>query len=331
MQRVTLTLPSGDPITNYSFDDEALHVPGPEENWQESVAMWWFDADAQIGGFMRIGHEPRLDGGNMTLWAFLQTPDWLYVRNEQFPLGVADVKENGLGVGGLGTYSYDGSATHWRVRDAEASFELRLLPLHQPIGLWPTVSADYARNIGGRHFEVADWMDGSISIKGVTRHIKGYAYRDHSWGPRNWFNLRVHRWTNGIFGDDFGFGFSNYMVDQPEINRRGYVRRGTVVHYTREVDILPLMETDGATHRGGFVRARLDDGERFEFTLEPFGRGNMAVKRDNYCYDSPCSVRYGDRTGVGMLEVSENPRSGTRKFDTLVNAYLGNGIFPARR
>jgi len=78
MPPMILTLPNGEPIANYSFDDEAMHAPGEEQNWQESVAMWWFDVDTRMGGFMRIGHEPRMDGGNMTLWSFLQTPDWLY-------------------------------------------------------------------------------------------------------------------------------------------------------------------------------------------------------------------------------------------------------------
>jgi len=235
-----------------------------------------------------------------------------------------------LRAGGIGHYRYDGGATIWSVKDGDTAYELRLTPLHQPIGLWPAISADYARNIGGRHFEVADRLEGTISIKGATCRVKGYAYRDHSWGPRNWFNLKVHRWANGLAGDNFGFGFSNYMVDQPGVNRRGFIRLGSVVHYTREVDILPLMEADGTTHRGGVIHATLENGAVYRFDLVPFGLGNLGIKRDNCCYDSPCSFSFDGRRGIAMLEVSENARRGTASVDTLIGAPLGNGIFPAR-
>ena len=36
----------------------------------------------------------------MTMWGFIQTPDWLYVRNQQFPLKAGDVTEKGQGAGG---------------------------------------------------------------------------------------------------------------------------------------------------------------------------------------------------------------------------------------
>ena len=55
---LTLTLPDGTPITNYSFDDEHTHAPGPEENWQESCAL--IDArEEEIEGpldVLRAGH-----------------------------------------------------------------------------------------------------------------------------------------------------------------------------------------------------------------------------------------------------------------------------------
>ncbi|WIW89504.1 hypothetical protein K3M67_05955 [Sphingobium sp. V4] len=325
----TLTFPDGTPITNYSFEDEHTHEPGPEENWQESVAMWWWDPVSQCTGFMRIGHEPVLEDGNMTLWSFIRTPSWASQHMEQFPKQPGCITPDAMiAGGGKGTYRYDGKNTYWGVDLPDASLELKLDPLHQPIGLWPVIHAEYAKNIGAKHFELADRVEGVLTLKGERFEIKGYAYRDHSWGPRNWGNLKVHRWTNGLIGEDFGFGFSNYMVEGAEINKRGFIREGNIMHYTRQVDILPLMECDGATHRGGVVQATLTDGRTFRFDLTPTGRGFMGGKRGSSCQDTLCRVANGTQTGFGILEVSENPRGGTGWFKTLVNAYSENGIYP---
>lgn len=325
---LTLTYPDGRPITTYSFDDEYTHAPGPEENWQESVAMWWWDPVAKCTGFFRMGHEPVLEGGNMTLWSFVRTPRWASQHAEQLALVPGGVTHGGFRAGDKGEYRYDGTNTFWTVALDELELSLKLTPLHQPIGLWPEIHAEYARNIGGRHFELADRVEGHVVIKGERTEIRGYSYRDHSWGPRNWGNLRAHRWANGLIGEDFGFGFSNYYVDGAAINRRGFVREGSIVHYTREVDILPLMECDGATHRGGVIQATLTDGRTFRFDLTPTGRGFMGGKRGSNCQDTLCTVARGDATGFGLLEVSENARGATGWFKLLVNAYPENGIYP---
>ena len=95
MPSLTLTLPDGTPITRYAMADEGLHEPGPEENWQESCAL--IDARDLAQGisiFMRFGHEPVMDGGNMTLWAFLKTPELDFKHTEQFPKREGDVAGN---------------------------------------------------------------------------------------------------------------------------------------------------------------------------------------------------------------------------------------------
>lgn len=327
---MTLTFPDGKPITNYSFDDELLHTPGPEENWQESVAMWFYDPTTECTGFMRIGHEPRMEGGNMQLWAFFRTPDWAFQHDEKFPVRPGDVEESSVSAGGIARYSYDGKGTHWSVKTDQVELDLHLTPLYQPIGLWPEIHPEYAKNIGGKHTETADRMEGSVTVKGQRIDLKGYVYRDHSWGPRNWGKLKVHRWTNGLMGEDFGWGFSNYLVEGSPINKRGFIREGSIVHYTRDVEILPLMECDGATHRGGIVRAKLTDGRVFNFELTPTGKGNMVMKRGSTCQDTLCRFALGSREGFGILEISNNPRGGDGPFPLLVNAYQGTGLWPLR-
>jgi len=323
------TLPDGKVIDQYTVDDEALHTPGPEENWQESVAMWCRDEEANLDVFMRLGHEPRMDGGNVTQWAFLQTPDCVFAHNEQFPLRAGDIGEASINAGGMGSYRYDGKCTTWGLKSDEVSWEFSLTPIHQPIPLYPAHNPDYVRAVGGAHFEVSDLMEGTVTIKGNTRRLRGLAYRDHSWGPRNWYNLKTHRWTAGVLSEERTFAFSNFCTDNTGISRRGYIREGSIIHYTLDVDILAYMESDAFCHRGGVITATLDDGTVHRIEMSPHfpgQKGNVSPKRGNLMFDGPAAVRWNGMTGGAILEVAENHRRGREPLTVLTRGYFGNGI-----
>ena len=329
MPSLTLTLPDGTPITRYAMADEGLHEPGPEENWQESCAL--IDARDLAQGisiFMRFGHEPVMDGGNMTLWAFLKTPELDFKHTEQFPKREGDVAGNCMSAGGVASYDYDGEHIRFAYDNGEVSWALKLTPLHQPIPLSLDDGADYRKNIGSSHHENMDLCEGTITIRGEQRPFRALSYRDHSWGPRNWKAMRVHRWTCGQIGEDFSFAFGNILSESPAISRRGYIREGAIVHYTNDVEILPLMEADGLTYRSAVINVGLNDGRRFKIDLVPYGKGALNQKRSNFLCDNFCEVRLDGRTGTGFLEVSENHRVGERTPDVVINAYLANGLFP---
>ncbi|WIW89431.1 hypothetical protein K3M67_05535 [Sphingobium sp. V4] len=324
-----VTLPNGDPICQFVLADEALHIPGPEENWQESVAMWCSDLAGQANLFMRVGREPHMDGGNNTLWAFMQTPDCVYARNEQFPLRPGDIGDAHITSGGVGGYEFDGQGTHWWVKDEDVSWDVWLTPYHQPIPLFPAHNSDYVRTVGSAHFEAADRMEGTIRVKGETRQIRGFSYRDHSWGPRNWSDIRCHRWTSGVFEDDISFAFSNFLTQSSGISRRGYIRKGSVVHYTQKVDVIPYMEGDGFSHRGGLIIATLEDGTTHRIELDLYAEdslGNVSLKRDSAMIDTPCQARLDGRLGYAILEVGENPRRGTNLIDYVERGLFGSGL-----
>src|SRR5687767_9251958 len=82
-------------------EDEGRHEPGPEELWNES---WYFDfasEDGSIGGYVRLGLYPNLDGGVAWYWAYLvrDGEPLLAVKHHEaaIPSGrVLEVREEGL-------------------------------------------------------------------------------------------------------------------------------------------------------------------------------------------------------------------------------------------
>jgi hypothetical protein len=52
----------------YDVNWDRPHPPGPQELWQESDAYWFYDAEAGVGGFHRVGQKPNL--GLVTVFAF---------------------------------------------------------------------------------------------------------------------------------------------------------------------------------------------------------------------------------------------------------------------
>ena len=47
-------------------EDEWPHPPGDEWDWQESVVLCFQDLHHRVGGFIRIGHHPNRNTGNLT-------------------------------------------------------------------------------------------------------------------------------------------------------------------------------------------------------------------------------------------------------------------------
>ena len=52
----------------YSHNWDCPHPPGPDAKWQESDCYWFYDANAGVGGYHRIGQ--RVNDGTATVLLF---------------------------------------------------------------------------------------------------------------------------------------------------------------------------------------------------------------------------------------------------------------------
>ncbi|UZW56379.1 hypothetical protein NUH86_06280 [Sphingobium sp. JS3065] len=318
-----LTFEDGADVPTFLPRDEGTHAPGDDRYWQESCLMLWGDLSSDCGGLLRVGHTPNLNGGEMTVWAYAFTPGWVYADDFDMPQGIDDRTTSGLSAGTAASYDFDGHNTIWRHAGKEVEFELVAHDYYPPISLWRTEEG----NLAFPHSEAACRITGQLRIRDEVSAIDGMGLRDHSWGVRHWGKGKVHRWFNAVFGPDLSMCLLTMLTtDTREIRRLGYVVRDGVVHYSSEVDIIVHMEPDGATHRGGIGRIRLDNGEVLEFMAEPVAQGAYMSRHDRYLFQSLCRVRHKDRTGFGDFEITENAHAGVQPPSALVNGIISKGV-----
>lgn len=322
-----LVYPDGTSVRTFAATDDGTHPPANDPHWQESFLILWGDVEKDCGGLFRVGHSPHLNGGEMTVWAYTFTPNSLHGADMDFAKQEGDCLPDGQGAGQVARYRTDGNRTHWNYANGTVSFDLLATDYHAPISLWRT----HESNLAYPHSEAACGVSGQLTIGGETIAIDGMGLRDHSWGVRHWGKGKVHRWFNAAFGPDLSMCLlTMYSEGTGHIRRLGYVVRDDVVHYSEDVDIVVHMEPDGATHRGGVGRIRLDDGEVLEFVAEPMTKGFYMSRHDRYLCQTMCRVSHAGRIGVGDFEITENCHDGKKVPAVLVNGLIGNGVYPRR-
>lgn len=322
-----LVYADGVEVPTFPASDEGTHPPVDDAYWQESFLVLWGDPAKDCGGLLRVGHSPNLNGGEMTVWSYAFTPNWVYKADLDFQKTDGDCRPTGHSAGGVASYEFDGENTSWHYANGDVSFDLVAHSDHSPISLWRSEEG----NLAYPHSEAACRIKGSLKIRDEAVEIDGMGMRDHSWGIRHWGKGKVHRWFNAVFGPNLSMCLLTMLTnDTNEIRRLGYVIRDGVVHYSNNVDILVHIEPDGATHRGGIGRITLDDGEVLEFVAEPMTKGAYMTRHDRYLCQTMCRVSHKGQIGVGDFEITENPHAGTEAPTALVNGILDNGVYPRR-
>lgn len=268
--------------------DEYMHDNTGEPNFNESAYFNFYDPEARLGGFLRIGNRPNEGYAETTTCLF--RPDGSALFNFKRPkIGSND--------------AFDAGGTRFRVDEPFAklhvAYEGKACALQEPLAMsdpraafssnpFLPVEVDLAiRGVGPMfggerrggaparetreamefargHFEQHHRATGTVRIDGERTDFDGYGLRDHSWGPRSWQAPRFYRWLTANFGEDFGFMASWIALPDGVEVRSGFVHRGRDLVRVRDVEI----DTDwtGTEKVHEHIRARLvcADGEELE-------------------------------------------------------------------
>ena len=320
----------GGKIHVYPPEDEYPHKPGPEWNWQESFVLHFWDAQQGLGGYFRIGHEPNYNGGTLAFWSYIVSPDGVFRRCEDLPLGANDFSKTGLSGGnGALKYEFDGKQIKWTVNEPGVKAELFIEDFH------PAVDGNRKEgklsDFSAQHVEVALGVTGTITTQGNTYKVNAMGIRDHGWGVRQWDTMLSHRWNVGVFDREHSFCAVTMLTRTDVLAKIGWVVRGDKVLYASEVDIAAVIECDGTTNRGGTLRMNLVTGEIFEAKYEHFMPSIVSTIHGLVCVDSFSKVTWGNRVGVGCFETSANIQRGTHIPQIYEKGtFYTNGWFPAR-
>jgi hypothetical protein len=314
----------------YPPADETPHQPGAQENWQESVVLTFWDLKNSVGGYFRIGHEHNFNGGQISLWSNVMTPEGVFHRADDVPLRAEDKSKNGFSAdNGALRFEYDGQIT-WTVKEKDLTATLKVEDFHPAIDGYQRGGKSQLGDYAPQHVEVACRVTGTITSKGKTYQVDGLGMRDHGWGVRTWDALLSHRWTVGTFDKDNSFCTVCFHAANDSMAKFGWVVRGDKIIYADKVDVVSYIECDGTSNRGGVTRMTLSTGEMFEAHFEPVTTSLMSWIHGTACMDTLCKVRWGDRIGAGQFESTANMQHGTR-HPTVFDGGVGpSGWYPAK-
>lgn len=250
--------------------DEFLHEPGPESNFNESMYFNCFDPVQRVGGFFRLGNRPNEGYAEMTICLYL--PDgrvgFMFARpriggNHAFDAGgmrfetVTPFEELRV--------AYDGPvallADPLAMADPKRAFtespsvacrvDLTILGRSAMFGGEPDESHERpGEEFAKAHYEQLLEGRGTIDLGDQGRcDVTGFGLRDHSWGPRFWQAPWYYRWLTANFGPDFGFMASRVARRDGAGTRGGFVWDGQTLHLCHDVQLSTGWQGEDAYHR----------------------------------------------------------------------------------
>lgn len=313
----------------YPIDVAYPHEPDPEENWQESFVIHFWDLQSSVGAFLRIGHEPNFDGGRMAVACSLVTPDGIFHRTDHLPIRPGDVQKDGVSCDNEAfCYRFDGKNIHWRINAPGVSAKLMIEDFHATIDGYPKSGA--VSKYAPKHIEVSCRVFGTVTTQGNTYQVDGIGIRDHGWGLRTWNSMVSFRWSVGVFDRDNSFCALAIHTTDDFMAKFGWVIRGDKIIYADKVDIVSFYEIDGASTRGGILRLSLPTGEIFEARFDAMTPCTTNWIHDTLVMDNFCRVTWGDKVGVGDFETSTNLLRGAHRPLKFVDGTVdANGWHPA--
>jgi hypothetical protein len=212
--------------------DDYMHEPESASNFNESRYYNWFDAEAGMGGWVRMGN--RVNEGYAELTVCLYLPDGRVAFMFKRPKITSNAEHDagGLRFEVLRPYeehriTYEGKVCvldHPREmaepREAfagnphlDCALDLHLTAVGPAQGGEPEweegeerPDLDPEKMFARGHTEQHMRSVGTVTVGDDRFEITdGLGLRDHSWGPRYWQNVWWYRWLTVNLGPDLGF------------------------------------------------------------------------------------------------------------------------------
>lgn len=306
----------------FAAADDCPHPHPDDPTWQESALFAWQDLDSGLGGFCRLSQEPMNQAVNCCFGVFT-------AEGERFR---ANVTGEAMAEGDRGPthmswgdkVRVDLDRLEITARFPECKTSLRFEDFHPRYDYIDLVKAKMVDGTS-HHYEVAGRMVGTVTIDGREIQVNALAYRDRSWGPRNWRSLRSTRWWPCVFGPDLSIHSLRAVTEKGHVLTAGYVLRDGKPLAIAECEILVTMESDAVSPRSGVVQMTLENGEQLEVTCDRTD-GIMMHVRGYTAVECLGRARLGDRVGMSNLEVCTNGTGGTEPPVLTIGSNSAQGL-----
>lgn len=269
--------------------DEYMHAIEAEGNFNESMYFNFYDPQASIGGFVRLGNRPNEGYAEMTVCVYLPggTVAFIFARpeiasNEAFDAGglsfeviepFQQLRARYRGKVVLLDDPLQMSDPRRAFRDnphAPASLDLRFDAVSPVYGGEPVTEDGSPGDVEGGnpfargHYEQHLKAEGEIRVGDEAWPLSGFGLRDHSWGPRFWQSPWFYRWLTANFGADFGFVVTVITARDGSERIAGMVLRDGVYDHVRSARVETDWQGEQVLHRGIRVATSTESGRDYE-------------------------------------------------------------------
>ena len=303
------------------------HEPDDDPMWNDSALMAWVDPKAKLAGFFRFGYQPVRGVANYQCG--ISSFDGLRFRNTfpEIKLAGNERQPFGYWLNGFLQVSFGKRENRWTGSNDDCKFDLCMkeyIPLIDYLAVTQSSDDAQTRRELSNHYDTAGRVVGSVELGGKTHNVDCLGYGDRSWGPRHW-GMSTHRWFVGTFGDDFCFSMVTATAPPAMQVHAGYVLKDGKIDRVYQLDALVWNEVDGVTQRGGRLAVLTEGGQRYEISYA--AHDCVLLEADEHLgADALCTIRCGDRVGMGILECSYNARGGREYPPVVIGAATENGI-----
>jgi len=282
-------------------EDDGSHAapPDADEYWQESWYLGWYDPARRAAGFHHLGLQRVRQRADLWSWIALDGAVVGKYQNLRLPLPADDLSDLTLGPLHVLTKtplrSYAVSAAYDNGPRSDVVYEAFTDPFAFSLG---------DDDIGKDHYESMGRITGTVTVAGTERDVAGWAYQDHSWGPRHWGMLLSHRWLWATFGPDL---FCSAFVFNTPKGRMdfGYVFDGGEFRGITRLEMGSRVADDGHSPAGCDARIWTADGRGYHITGTCQVTSVSTHDEGVFLTDGMSVFECGGRLGTGIFEVSE--------------------------
>jgi hypothetical protein len=306
-------------------DDEFMHQPTDDPQFNESAYYNFIDRDSGHGLLIRMGN--RVNEGHAEVTVVVYLPGGAAaIRFDRAPISTNDAfNAAGLrfevveplqrmrvtfsGTAYLlakGTDLADPKRAFTTSPVVPVALELDYANLIPVYGLGDGSGIEGAEDaIAIGHYQGPCRVNGWVEVDGERRALDGLGYRDHSWGPRRWLGPSYWRWLSCLADDKNGFVAWSQKIGEARSPGNGMVLRDGVRERVTKVDV--TSEYGPAPHYpvSMTVRMQTESGEIVTATGEVFHNVPLRHRRgDTIARLTEVLVRFdfADTVGYGICE-----------------------------
>lgn len=280
-------------------DDGSHPVPSDaDEFWQESWFLGWYDPARKAAGFHHLGLQGVRRRADVWSWIAVDGTVVGKYQNLRLPLPADDLSDLTLGPLHVLTKaplrSYALTSTYENGNRSDVVYDAFTDPFSFSLG----------GDIGKSHYESMGRVTGSVTVAGTETPISGWAYQDHSWGPRHWGSVLAHRWLWATFGPDLFCSAFAFTTPKGRVDF-GYVYDGSEFRAITGVDTGARVADDGITPLGCDARLWTADGRGYHITGHSDVTSVTSHDEGFFVCDAMTVFECGGRLGTGIFEVNE--------------------------